>query len=785
MTDSVAGGVIGAITLAGLLALALASRPDWVVLRPRLALAGLSALTLLAGYPLVELDPPGLGLRIDPSSEPLLARGDPSAELYREAVLDFGHDEIYAVALQCSEVFSPECLSTLDGVSGRVARLDGIRSVSSLVDATSLRWVEAEALIEIKPFIDKVPVDPLRLPELRRRALEDTVYRRTLVAEDAKATAINVGFQKMDDARFLASGLDGSITDLLAEEVGVGQRFHIAGRPHVKVHVYDGILRDLTRLIPLAILVMGAVLWVFFRTLRGVLLPLGTALVANVWTFGAMASLGEPLTLLTGLLGPLLLAMGSVYGVHVVARYEEEALSAPEPVDAARRSMEQVRLPALIAGLTTVIGFAALLITDVPAVFQLGLFAMLGIASCTLLALAGIPAVLALLPLPAAVREERDGADEGRLDRGLGALARWVTRRSGLAIGIWLVVAAGALAALPRIEVDTDYLSYFSADDPLRRDFEAVNRLLAGVVPIYVVIDGAGAGSFREPELVKAVDALEDRLASLPGVSRTLSFNDLLGRLNRAFHADDPEAERVPDTRGEITELLFMLPKDDLSAFLTVDHSRANVIVRTGAVGSSAIIELEERLEAVIEGNPLPQGARARVTGNTILLAHSADAITRAQPRSVGIAAIAILVLISVALGSARLGAIAMIPNLVPVLIFFGLLGAGLAPLSLPVSLIGCMALGIAIDDSVHFLVRYRRERRRGVDAAEAASRCHRRVGRPIVITSVMLCLGFLVVTASRFATLQEFGYLSALTMGVCLATDLILLPAVLIRLRA
>ena len=197
------------------------------------------------------------------------------------------------------------------------------------------------------------------------------------------------------------------------------------------------------------------------------------------------------------------------------------------------------------------------------------------------------------------------------------------------------------------------------------------------------------------------------------------------------------------------------------------------------------MLELERQMQEVLDESPLPQGAQARLTGNAILLAHSADAITRSQPRSVGIAALAIFLLISIALRSPRMGAVAMIPNLVPVLIFFGLLGAGLAPLSLPVSLIGCMALGIAIDDSVHFLVRYRRERQRGAHPVEAAELCSRRVGRPVAITSVMLCLGFLVVTGSRFATLQEFGLLSALTMGVCLATDLILLPAVLIRLRA
>ncbi len=391
---------------------------------------------------------------------------------------------------------------------------------------------------------------------------------------------------------------------------------------------------------------------------------------------------------------------------------------------------------------------------------------------------------MALLPLRP-IRSAGAGREGGWLDNWLVGLARVVARRSGPAIALWVVLGALALAALPRIEVDTDYLSYFALDDPLRRDFEAINTLLAGVVPVYIVIDGEGPGSFRDPELVRAVDVLEERLAGLDAVSRTLSFNDMLGRLNRAFHAGDPAHERAPGSRAAIAELLFMLPKDELSAFLTVDHGRANIIVRTGAVGSSAILDLEDQLRTVLEENPLPRGARARITGNAILLAHSADTIVRAQPRSVAVAALAILILISLALRSPGLGLVAMIPNLVPVLLFFGLLGVGLAPLSLPVSLIGCMALGIAIDDSVHFLVRYRRERERGSTPEDAVLLCNRHVGRPIAITSAMLCLGFLVVTGSRFATLQEFGFLSALTMGVCLATDLILLPAVLIRLRA
>jgi len=141
--------------------------------------------------------------------------------------------------------------------------------------------------------------------------------------------------------------------------------------------------------------------------------------------------------------------------------------------------------------------------------------------------------------------------------------------------------------------------------------------------------------------------------------------------------------------------------------------------------------------------------------------------------------------LISLGLRSLRLGAVAMLPNLLPVLAFFGLLGLGVAPLSLPTSLIGCIALGVAIDDTVHYLVRYRSERLAGAGPEQAALQTTRSVGRPIVVTSLMVVVGFLVVALSDFATLREFGSLTAITMGLCLLADLVLLPAFLIRTRS
>ena len=181
----------------------------------------------------------------------------------------------------------------------------------------------------------------------------------------------------------------------------------------------------------------------------------------------------------------------------------------------------------------------------------------------------------------------------------------------------------------------------------------------------------------------------------------------------------------------------------------------------------------------------LPPQFTAHVSGNAVLLNRSADGIARNQATQVSFAAIAIFILICAVFRSARVGLIAMAPNIAPVLIFFGVLGSGIAPLSLPTSLIGSIALGVAIDDTMHFLVAYLAQRDLGRSSRQAARHCIRKVGRPIVLTSIMLVVGFSMILLSGFATLQEFGILTAFTMAVCLATDLILLPALLVRLDA
>jgi len=759
-----------------------ARRPAWLVAAPGSVLGLLLAISLCAVVALVRLDPPGLRLSIDPSTESLVPIGDPASEVYRRAVLDFGDDQVYVVAMETSDVFTQEHLESLRRVSDRISRLDGVRSVQSLVKVTSFGYSREADAIEVRPLIEDVPRDADALAALRERATRDPLYRAVLVSADGRAAALNVGFRRMSDGEFIAARLDEQIRRIVSEESGADRRFYLSGRPHIKSVMYHAMTRDLSLLIPVTFGVIALALLALAGSPRAVVLPLVTVALSILWTFGAIAWLERPLTVLSVLLAPTLLAIGGVYGVHVVNRYDEEVPRHADSQAAALATLRAMIVPVLVAGLTTAAGFAALLVSDVPAVVEVGAFSMLGVGSVTLMSLTGIPAALTLLPLRQA-RPRRSVERAGALlERGLAGLARLACARPAGVIAGWSLLVLAALVAIPHIVVDTDYLSFFDPEAEVRVEFEHINRLLAGAVPLFVVLDTGERGALREPALLRSIERVQQRIDAIPAVGRSLSLLDPLRVLNRAVSGDDPAEERIPDSRAAVTELLFMLPKSDLQRFATVDHASANLVVRTGAVGSAALRDLTARIEQTLSA--LPAGVEANVTGNAILLTRAADGVAEAQPLTVGLAALAIFVLLTGVLHSVWSGVVAMIPNAVPVLLFFGMLGAGVAPLSLPTSLIGAVALGIAIDATAHYLVRYRAERAAGHPPEQAVHLCNRHVGRPIAIASLMLMLGFGSVAASQFATLREFGVLTSVTMGICALTDLMLLPAILVRLR-
>jgi len=779
--------VIAGVVLAYLGLAVVRARPDWVVDHPIVVLGLFAAISVAAAAALIDPETWQPRVRLDASEEPLMLRGDPAREIYAEATRAFGNDDIYVIAMLADDVFTEDNLAALRRISHAVLKLPGVRRAESLVDVPMYRWDAEKDWLDVASFIDELPTDPNEIADLRRRALADPIYPKLVVSRDGSAAAINLSFHEISDRDFVDQGLDDRIRAIALAENAPGREFRFAGRPHVKSRTAVIMNEDLTRLIPLAVAVAALVVFLTTGSARGVLLPLFGCLMSVLWTFGLLALTGTPVNLLTLVLAPILISLGGLYGVHIVARWEEEREHVDNARDAALATLKDVFLPEFLSGVTTTVGFAALIPGGIPGIEELGLFAFFGCSMLTLISLAGIPASLALLPHRTGRRATTAaGAAFGRrLDDALVRLAGICSAHATPVLWLWALLTVIALAAIPRIVVDTDYLTFFSERSEVRRDFAAVNARLIGPVPLYVELIAKEEGTFREPERLRQIERLQHELEALPGVSATVSMVDPLKVLNRALEHGDPAEERIPDSREEISDLVFMVPKAEMRRFANSNHSAANVIVRTGELGSRAVRTLVARIEEVVARLGLEPDLRVEVTGNAVVLNRSADALAGNQVSSIALASATVFLLVYFVFRSTRVSMLVMIPNVTPVILFFGMLGLGIAPLSLPTSMIGCVVLGVAVDDTVHMLVTYRRMRSSGAQPEEAMLLSVRRVGRPMVISSLMLIAGFLTITVSSFATLVEFGWLSALTMVICLAADLIMLPALLVRARA
>lgn len=764
--------------------------PAAVIRHRRAVLAALALVSIAALAAVARPHAPGAGIRLDPSEEPLLPAVDPSRDVYADAIANFGDDDVMVIGMETPDVFTADHLDALRRISERIRQLPGVRAVESLIDATAFRYDPGEDLLSVEPFIDAVPRDPAALATLRERALADRLYPRSLVGRDGRTAALNVSFRTMSDGEFVEAGIDEAIATILAAETTSERRFFVTGRQHVKARAADIMLRDVFRLIPLAVVVGTLVAWLITGSLRETAIPVGASLVATLWTFGALAVADQALNLITIVLGPMLICIGSVYGVHVLARYDVLAAELGDAPRAAEACIADTALPVMISGVTAIIGFAALFVAPQPAIGEFACYSILGIAAMSLIAVTGVPAVAASLPLPGTrVRATHfaaraTGAGGSAIERVLDRLATFTTRHATPILVVWLVTTLGTAMLIPWIVVNTDYLTFFDGRSDVRRDFARANDRLVGAVPIYLMLTGPGEGAFREPENLRALERLQRRVDAVPGVSTTLSVVDLLAVLNRAMERDDPAAERVPDTREDVANLLLLVPKAKLRRFANTNQSRVNLLIRTSESGSAAVAALRSRLDDAITAANLPPGITPTVTGNTIVFTQASDGIAGNQLTAMVLTTVSILTLVAVSLRSLPVGLVAMAPNVAPVVIFFGLLGAGIAELSLPTSLIGSVALGIATDDTSHFIVNYQRMRRGGLDAAAAAAACMREMGPPIVTETFMLTAGYLVLCLSGFATLRQFGWLSALTVQICLVGDLVMLPALLARAR-
>ncbi|MFV1973087.1 MAG: MMPL family transporter, partial [Thiohalobacterales bacterium] len=603
----------------------------------------------------------------------------------------------------------------------------------------------------------------------------------SLVSLEGDATAIVVYFNDISDREFIKQGIHDRIVDIVNEERGDNQAW-FTGAPHFKVAIIGILIHDLIYIPPLITLILAIVLAISFRTLLGVLVPLITVATGVIVTLGIITALGYSFSMISVLVPPLLMILGLSYSVHVVSEYHQHRLGNPDSTMLVRETLRQVLLPVVLTGVTTIAGFAALMINPIMAVREFGILSSIGVVMITLLSITFTPALLKfmdrgiLAPSPGARSAKRT------FDRFVDRIALFDLQQRKKIFTLAGILFVLALLGMSKIQVSTDFMSSFPEGSEVRTAFDVVNEKLGGANPLYIVLEGVRPEVFKEPANLRTIEALQEWLVAQPDIGGTTSITDYLKLVNQAFHDNDPAFNVIPESRRLVTQLLFLSSSDELDRIVDGRFQTTNIVLRSTAITSEAMSELIARINRRLVD--FPDHIKATVTGNPVLINETLSDIVVGQARSVGLALIIVYGILALMFMSMRIGFVALIPNLLPVAVYFGSLGFFGISLNPSTSLIAPMVLGIAIDDTIHYFSRFNREVKRFADDKKATIAALKAVGRPVTFTSVGLCLGFLVLITSELSMQVQVGIMASYALAVAWLSDFVLTPALCSSVR-
>jgi predicted RND superfamily exporter protein len=716
-------------------------------------------------------------LSIDPSVERLLPERDEERVFYEWASHVFGSDETVLVVIEQPDLFTREGLERVRRVHLALEEVSGVQRVTSLESVPNLR--SGEDGFEVRTFTAAALEAGADLEQLRRDALANPLSRGSLVSDDTRFTSLVITLEARDGGLTLTPALQEEIERTAraaaASDSMESVRIHVTGAPVLATAISQALLRELTRVLPAIALIGALVLALGFGRAAGVVWPLITVTGALLMTLAAMAALGRPLNLVTVIVPPLVTTLGLAYAMHVVSEFEDRAAASDTNRDARRiaaSTLEAVSQPLAVAGLTTAMGLGALSLSSLTAIREFGAFSALGVVIAVALCLTLLPAGLAL---SGSGRPGRRLLGQALLERTAGAMASFSTanRRVVLA-GAVALLALGALGAT-RIEVGTTYVENFDPDAPVRVQYETVRDAYGGANPFYIVIQTDLNDAFVDPDRLRAIEQLQKWLERQPEIGVTTSLVDHLVLLNRSV-AEAADADALPDTQILAKQLLVFGGSDELDRVVDSRFRTANIIARASVDDSRAVSALLARVEERLAELPLPM--RARITGNPVLVNRTVERIARGQLLSIAATIAVVYVILSALFTSFRVGALALLPNLIPIAVYFGTLGFLGIPLNPSTSLIAALALGIAVDDTIHYMTRFDTEARRHASEEQAVHLALRHVLRPITLTTLVLCLGFGVLMTSELHNLAVFGALCAFTLAVAWVSDVTITPA-------
>ena len=559
---------------------------------------------------------------------------------------------------------------------------------------------------------------------------------------------------------------------------------HAAGKAIGQAFYIEQIKNEFMLFMAIAILLILTVLILIYRSFWGTAVPLIVVLLSVIWLLGFMSLVGKSIDIMTTLLPLVLFVVGISDVIHLLSRFFEEIRSGLSKDDAIRTAYKRVGAATFLTSLTTAMGFLTLLTSGVKPVRELGIFAAAGVFIAFFLAFSLLPAILALSKVPKLAYKEPSTVLWNKLVTKLFRFS--LNARIPILIGSVMVVII-SIVGITNIRIDNFLLEDVSEDDPIRKSFMFFEENFAGVRPFELEFSVEDSNkSVLDPDMIEEMLAVESYLKNEYGVGFLNSPLTIVRAANQALNGGRDSANLVPTDPSELartTRLVKRLVKrPEFAALLSSDQQHARFTGKIEDQGGRITKQKDSELKAHFENAGQLSGAEVQLTGMSILIDKNNETLSSNMMTGLVFALIVVAIIMGFIFKSFRMAMISLIPNIIPLLIVGGVMGWAGIDLKISTSVIFGIAFGIAVDDSIHYLIKYRQELKKGRSNLYALKRTSLSTGKAIILTTLILCMGFISLSASDFTSTFYVGVLITVALASAVAADLLLLPILLLR---
>lgn len=753
-------------------------------LAQRMERAAIDRASLTLGLGLLVALVAGLGLlRIEFTNDyrVFFEPDDPQRVANEELETEFTRSDTvnFVVFAPSGDMLTPERLAAVEQLTEAAWSLPGATRVDSLTNYQYSYGQDDDLIVE--PLVaDAASATPEDIARIRRNALGERAVVGRYLSEDATTAQVIVTVN-LETGNTAALKEIANAAEQLRQETAKAHpdlRVATTGVVLLSHSFYDVTQSDLVRLVPVMVAFLFIAIWFFFKSWRAALAAIVVLGLSVLVTMGIAGWAGIQLSPASGQVPVIILTIATAEAIHLIGKANSYQKKGLDRHAAALKSVRINHAPIALTTLTDVLGFLCFNFSETPPFRDLGNMAAYGAVIAYLYSVFFLPALLARVSL---------GVKGDLLERehNVAKLAGWSMRHRALVLGGFSVLALGLGALAPRLEARDNFIEWLSPRHDFRQDAEFINQHLPGIYTLNYGIESGEEGGISEPQYLQTLERFTAWLEAQPEVADVYSIVDVMRRLNRNLHGDDPAYERLPASREEAAQYLLLYEMNlaqgqDLSDQLTPDKTSSRVVVAMNNITSEQMVSLKERADAWLKQNA-PPVMQAGGVGTSLMFAYLTQENNVAMVSGTISAFLLIGLLTAIALRSVLLGFVALVPSIIPVIMAFGAWLIIQGDYGLYAAFVTSCALGLTVDSVTHFMMNFSRARKEaGGDAKKATLLAYQGVGMELWIASAVLVVGFLILAFSEFEIIAKLGMMTALIFVFAIATTFVMLPALL-----